>query len=168
MAGQGGSVSTNVMWGPIQSAVAQRLSTAETWGLIQSDLTARGLAIPTGAFLAVNQLRSIAVGIREASARLNATGFLGTLDAGMIASSPFGRTLQEQALAPAWQVRFLNQLRLPDGSLETVWHTTDIYGHLPATTAELLNQVQADADYIAGSYAGSSSEGVSNLQLIAF
>ena len=154
-------------FGAIQGAVTNRLSTADVWSALRSASEAQGLPIPSGAFLAVNQLRSIAVGMRTASEALAAAGAEAGITSAMIGQAPYGRTLQEQTLAPAWEVRFQNTL-LQDGEQSSVWSTTYYYGSLPATTGELLSGVSADAAMMASNYGAEASLGISNVHVNAF
>ena len=154
-------------FGAIQGAVSGRLSTADVWSAIRSASEAQGIPVPSGAFLAVNQLRSIAVGMRTASEVLAAAGSEAGITSAMIGQAPYGRSLQEQVLAPAWEVRFLNSL-LIDGIESGIWSTTYYYGSLPATVGELLNGVSADALMMPSLYGSEASLGISHVHVNAF
>ncbi len=147
-------------FGSIQGAVGERASTAEVWQAIRSQSEATGRPIPEGAFLAVNQLRSIAVGIRRAAENLQEAGGLGTLTSDMISQAPYQRSEAAQMAAPAWEVKFLNTLNIM--GLETAtWSTTYFHG-------QLINAVQADAALMASHYGPATSVGVSHLSISAF
>ncbi|HVD03202.1 MAG TPA: hypothetical protein VNF75_03580 [Candidatus Dormibacteraeota bacterium] len=154
-------------WGAIQGAVGSRASTAEVWTALRGASDAMGIPIPAGAFLAVNQLRSMAVQVRTAGEALGSAAAEAGLTSAMIGQAPYGRTLQEQALAPAWEVRFQNTLRI-DGAESTIWSTTYYYGSLPATAGELISGVTADAAMMAGNYGAEASLGISNVHVNAF
>lgn len=154
-------------FGSIQGAVSSRASTADVWQAIRSQSTATGRPIPEGAFLAVNQLRSIAVGIRRAAENLQGAGGIGTLTSDMISMAPYQRPEAAQVAGPAWEAKFLNTLVI-DGLEESTWSTTYFYGSLPATVDELVNAIQADASLMASHYGNAVSLGVSSLSISSF
>jgi len=154
-------------FGSIQGAVSARSSTADVWDAIRSQSVATGRPIPAGAFLAVNELRSIAVGMRTASETLAAAGGIGSLSSAMIATAPYQRSAASQMAGPAWEVRFLNTLMV-DGLETGTWSTTYFYGSLPARIEDLQNAVAADAALMASHYGPATSVGVSNLSISSF
>lgn len=154
-------------WGSIQSAVTQHGSTQELWQAIRTQSELTGRAIPAGAFLAANQLRSLAVGIRTASEALADLTPSEAITGQVIGQAPYGRSLETQALAPAWEVRFLNHLMV-EGEEEAVWNTTYFYGNLPATVEELNREVLGEAQTLASHYESLGTMGISNLQVNAF
>lgn len=154
-------------FGAIQGAVSSRASTAEVWDALRTQSAATGRPIPAGAFLAVNELRSIAVGLRSASEELNSAGGVGSLQSNMIGAAPYARSEAAQLAQPAWEVKFLHTM-LVDGLETATWATTYFYGSLPATLEELQNAVAADATLMSTHYGAEASLGVSNLSIAAF
>src|SRR6185312_9852393 len=85
-------------WGIIQSAAAQRLTTAALWQQISAFEQAQGITRPGGLFQAVSQMRSLAVSQRRAGESFSAAAESDALTSAMIAQDINARPLGDQAL----------------------------------------------------------------------
>jgi len=127
-------------WGIIQSAAAQRLTTAALWQQISAFEQAQGITRPGGLFQAVSQMRSLAVSQRRAGESFSAAAESDALTSAMIAQDINARPLGDQALSPLYVVRFEASV-LTDEGQSTQWLSIMFQGTLPATKGELLDAV---------------------------
>lgn len=138
-------------WGPIQSAVSQRVSTADLWAAVRAEAAARGQTLTGVSAVDMNVLRSIASEQRNVASSLAAARPDQGITANMIARDVSSRPLSAQNAAPAWLVRFEHQV-LIGGQEVTQWRTSTFEGFLPGTKAGLTNIITADAVALADDY----------------
>lgn len=138
-------------WGIITSAVTERLTTASLWDQIRGFEAEQGITRPAGLFKAVTAMRSLAASQRRAREALTGAADSVAITADHIAQDINSRPLLEQALAPAYHVRFKATM-LVDGQQVDQWLTTVITGILPATKGDLMGQVASDALAMSTSY----------------
>jgi hypothetical protein len=127
-------------WGVIQSAAAQKLTTAALWQQISDFEAAQGITRPTGLFLAVSAMRALAVTQRIASNLFGKVGDDQALTSAMIAQDINARPLGDQALAPLHVVRFEATVLTNEGE-STQWLSVMYQGGLPATKGQLIGEI---------------------------
>ena len=140
-------------WGPIQSAVSQRVSTADLWTAVREAAAAEGVTISGVSATDMSGLRGLAASQRNASANFSQAHPGDTITGSMIAQDISSRGLADQALAPSWIVRFEQDLNF-EGQLRTVWRSSVFEGSLPPTVDELRNQLDLDAEQLLASSSG--------------
>lgn len=124
-------------WGRIQAGVSERATTAEIWDAIRSLARQEGLTLPPDMFLCVNELRSRAAQLRDASLRLGRASDSTALTSDYLSALPYGRPPVEQSLARRFHVRVEYNARR-GAELERSYITLDYSGvALPATVGEL-------------------------------
>lgn len=131
-------------WGVIQSAAAQRLTTAALWQQIAAFEQAQGIERPAGLFTAVSQMRSLAVGQRIAATALQQAAGEVALTAAMISRDINARPLDQQALAPLYVIRYEATVLTGEGQ-STQWLSIMQHGSLPATKGDLIDMVTGTA-----------------------
>lgn len=139
-------------WGVASGAVNQRASTADVWAAINSAAAAQGQDSAGITLQGFNQLRSAAVQVRNSAAALTAGQDANGIDASMIGKAPWGRPIGDQNAAPQYQLRFLHTTTDMAGNEESAYRTIVFTGQLSATKAELLAQVERDAEALADKY----------------
>lgn len=152
-------------WGNIVQSVSARAPTALLWQDVRAAAAAEGQDLSGVRLTDMNGLRSIAASQRVAGQTLAAARVDAVIDAGMIGRDLDSRSLQEQQLAPRWRVRFEQDV-IVSGSLKTVWRTSYIDGILPSTKADVLSQVEQDAQALADDY-DEVHAGVGTVQITA-
>lgn len=151
-------------YGAVEAAVQQRQSTAELWDSLRAAAESFGLESPGLSLQDVNQLRSMAAGVRNSGEAFgHAQGSYG-IDASMIASAPWSRPLAQQAGLKMFQVRFQHQTTGPNGP-ETNWRSVFLNGPLPPTKDDLLASIEVDAQQFAMRY-GHEHVGIGSLTLL--
>lgn len=145
-------------WGIIQSAAAQRMTTAALWQQISAFEQAQGITRPAGLFQAVSQMRSLAVSQRVAGQAFATAAESEALTSAMISQDINSRPLGDQALSPLYVVRFEANLLTNEGS-STQWLSVMFQGTLPATKGDLLGAV-TDAGIDLGTGYGSVFTGL--------
>ena len=153
------------LWGSIEGAVSDRVSTADLWAITRAAAEAEGVTLSGISAVDMSRLRGMAASARNAQEVFNAANPESTVVSGMIATAPWARNLEQQALAPRWQIRF-EQTVTELGQTTTVWRTVFADSVLPATVAELIAQVAGEAEAIAADY-NQESGGVGNLSILA-
>lgn len=131
-------------WGIINSAAAEKLTTTALWDQIRGFEEEQGISRPQGLFTAVSSLRSLAVSQRIARDALTGAADNVALTADHIAQDISSRPLGEQALAPAYQIRFKATVLTAEGSLDR-WLTVVNNGILPQTKGDLVSLVASSA-----------------------
>lgn len=127
-------------YGVISGAVAQKASVQDIWTLINAYEEQEGIARPAQLFQAVNTMRSLAASSRNAGDLLSAAADSQIISAEMVALNINSRPLNEQALAPAYTIRYQATVLTGEGE-DTVWRALMLYGSLPATKGELVDMV---------------------------
>lgn len=140
-------------WGAARGAVAQRVGTADFYAALNNAATAFGLPGHGLSFQTVNQLRSAAATVRNASERFDRAPAGNAIDASMIGVPPYARSLDAQAAMPVYHVGInLTTADMQTGEQSTDYRIVQFTGQLPATKADLLAQVQLDAEQLASVY----------------
>lgn len=128
------------------------------WADLREEYTARGLALPPGAFQHVNQLLSLAGQQRRAQGELSAGlrrqeegPFNVTVTAQMTAPHLDTRALNEMPLGPQHRVVYLTQ-DLVEGEPVLSYKTHDFGYDLPQSIADLSAQVEDAAQITAADY----------------
>lgn len=152
-------------WGNIQSAVSQRASTQDLWSAVRDAAATEGVQLKGVSAIDMNLLRSIAAEQQRSMQTLASAPLSQAIDPSMIARDVSARDQAAQNLAPAWLVRFEHQV-LVEGETVTQWRTSTFEGFLPATKADLLDQVGNDAIAMADDY-GTTHVGVGAVQISA-
>jgi hypothetical protein len=149
----------------IQGSVSSNASTADVWAAIRDRAGELGLGTPGVTIQGVNELRSYAAQIRNASQRLNKAPDNYALEANMIAQAPWSRSITDQEAEPMWQVRF-QHTTLHDGVETTEWRTSVFRNALPPTVGALARDVESDAYEMAADY-GFEHTGIDNIAVLA-
>jgi len=139
------------LFGAIQGASYQHQTTAGVWQAMRSAAEQMGTDLSGVTLSDVNTLRSVAVGLRNASEEFDRAAADQALTPTMWAQNLNTRPLEERNAEQVWQVRFQHQVSI-EGELQTVWRTLEYQGRLPATKAELLEDVGASAQWLADDY----------------
>jgi len=139
-------------WGVVNSAVTARADTATLWQAITAEANRLGEPIPAQAFLGVNELRSLAVGIRQATATFNGSDSATALTAQMLGESPSARALEDQGLFPRLQISFQAEVTDLAGLATTQDYTTMMDIQPGMTVGEVRDALASDAEGMAGRY----------------
>lgn len=126
-------------WGTIQASVTARDTTAELWDKIQARSAELGLATPPTMFLAVNEIRSQAAQLRNASDRLTAAPASAPIVGAYVAPLPYGNIGGAGAGPRTFDVR-VNYTAVRTGQPESDYVTLRYSGGLPATVGELRDE----------------------------
>lgn len=151
MAGSSGPTSFGAYWGIINSAAAERLTTAQLWDQIRGFEAEQGINRPAGLFSAVSSMRSLATSQRVAREALSSLSADAAILAEHIAPEINARPPAEQALAPAYTIRFQATV-LGSNGMEDRWLTIVNTGMLPGTKGELDALVGSSALGMSTSY----------------
>lgn len=140
-------------WGPIQTAVAQRVSTADLWSIVRERAQAEGAALKGVSAIDMGVLRGIAAAQRNAMEAVQRGGADAVITADMIGRDISSRAQQDQNLAPKWLVRFEQDLNV-GGQLVTVWRSSFFDQVLPGRTSELRQALEQDAEQMLANSSG--------------
>lgn len=151
----------------IAGAAHQHKTTTGLWADIRAQQRRTGRALPAGAFTAVNELRSIATAVQVASERFAKLSPSEAITSAAIGRPAYALKSLERTIGTRYMITFEHTMER-NGELVTTTHTTFIYGVLPATKAEVLDQVKADAALMAPDYNGATSISISNLSVMAY
>lgn len=149
-------------WGTIQAGVSERLSTAELWERIQARSQELGLATPPTMFQAVNEIRSQAAQLRNASERLSGADPSEAITSALLAPLPYGN-LGGAAGPRTFDVR-VNYTAVRTGVEEQDYITLRYTGGLPATVGELRDEAELVAQSLVEGY-GASLTAVGAIQI---
>ena len=144
MAPSGQPAGFGAYWGIINSAAAERLTTAQLWDQIRGFEEEQGISRPAGLFKQVSAMRSLAVSQRIARDALSSLAADGGILAVDIALVIYARPPAVQALAPSYAVRFKASVLTGEGTIDRWLTITDI-SVLPATKGELTSLVASSA-----------------------
>lgn len=130
------------LFGSIQTAVSQRMSTADVWRHLRDAAASAGRDLTGVNAVDVGQLRSIGAGLRDATAAF-ALGAMGSpIPSSAIAQNIYSRSMMAQSLAPAYHIRFTMGL-VVNGVADTRQYTYVLPGMLPQTKGELVDSLSA-------------------------
>lgn len=152
-------------WGATQGAVANRGSTADVWAAINAAAAANGMASPDLSLGDFNRLRSMAAGVRNSSEAFGRGQIGSAITSDMIGTPPWARPLGEQNALQMTQVTFLHTTTDGAGNLFNDYRSVMFTGPLPATKAELLDQLNEDSQALADKY-DSAHVAIDNIALL--
>lgn len=138
-------------WGIIQSAVNERVTTADLWRVVQDAASEEGADLSGVRISDMSRIRSLAVSIRNSSEAFMNADENAAIDANMVSQNINSRSLLDQNTVPIYQVRF-EQLVLEGEEANSVWRTVTYTGDLPTTKAALLDELDIGAEDLANSY----------------
>lgn len=146
-----GPLSVQSVWERVQGATTQRATTAQVWDAIRAAAAEEGRPIPPDAFQTVNRLRSMSVGLRNATEAFRSAEGNQVIVDRMIGTTPYARDLNAQNAMPRWQVSF-QQLTQTETGVSLVWRSDIFTGALPTTKADLINELNATGLLLAEQY----------------
>jgi hypothetical protein len=138
-------------WGAIAGSVRQGATTAEVWEAIRGFGEANSLAYPPGMFQAVNEMRSLAAGLRVSSERLARAKPETAITGREVAPLPYARDSVSQALARQFHVR-VEYTATRQGETERSYITLPYTGGLPGTVGQLYADAEIAAESLVGGY----------------
>jgi hypothetical protein len=161
-------------WGAILASAEQHLNIADMWGTIRDLQQQYGLERPGVTGPDVMVLRGYANRLVNGENALAAANPSDTITPGMMGIGPYtSNDLAGLAAQPTYQVRFLNQVQLPDGTVTGAWQTA-VFGasDMPQTVGGLQSAIETGAAELAAQGSESSattpkgiSLGVSGVQI---
>ena len=135
----------------IQEGAASRDTTAQLWTRVQTAANAQGFNIAGAGAISLGEIRSWAVGNRNATAALNAAPANASLEARMLGAELYTRSLQERAAVPLSYARFQHTV-IENGVEMDIWRTSVFRGLLPPTKDQLRGILEGDAVLLADEY----------------
>lgn len=159
-------------WGIIQSAVSQRVQTADLWTIVRDAATREGVELKGVSAADMSRMRAVPAGQRNAGDTFMRARPTDAITADMIAQDISSRSPQDQLLAPRWIARFEHDITV-DGELQTHWRASVFEGSLPATAGDLRNQLEQDAEQMMLSSSGGIAAeetthlGIGRIQIVA-
>lgn len=161
-------------WGSILASAEQHLNVQDMWASIRDLQAQYGLPAPGVTAPDVMVLRGYANRLVNGAQALAAANPSDAITADMMGVGPYtSNDLAGLAAQPTYQVRFLNQVQLPDGTVSEVWQTS-VFGasDFPATAGGLAASIGLAASELAAQGSESSSTtprgtslGTSNVQI---
>lgn len=140
------------LWGEIQAAVRDRVSTADLWTRANEAAQSRGFTGVTGSALEMGALRSIAAKLRNSAETFARAAPGQALDPTMFAPNLNAQSTTNREITPTYRVRYLQQVRTAEGDIVGAFRTTSFPVQLPSTKEALLAELQADASLLAEKY----------------
>lgn len=153
-------------YGAARGAVAGRVSTADFYAALNNAAAAFGQEGHGLSFQEVNQLRSAAVGVRNAAERFQRVPEANAIDARMISVPPYARSLDDRNAQPIYNVGINLHTTDDEGNVTSSYRTVRFTGLMNYTKADLLTLVQQDAEALAETY-GTEYAGHDVLELLA-
>ena len=150
-------------WGTIQASVTAHDSTAELWSKIQARSAELGVKPPPGLFLEVNQIRSQAAQLRNASDRLSAAPDTHVIQGDYLAFLPYGKGPGAGAGPRQFDVR-VNYSAVRAGNAEESYITLRYTGGLPATVGDLRADAAMVTESLVEGY-GAALTGIGDIQI---
>jgi len=138
-------------WGAIQGSVSARATTAEVWSAIRAFGEANQLAYPPGMFQAVNQMRSLSTGLRQAAESLGTALNADAITGGMVGQLPYARPPTSQDVLRQFHVR-VNYEAVQNGEAMQSYITLPYTGSLPETVGQLRDDAQIVAESLIEGY----------------
>jgi hypothetical protein len=131
-------------WGTIQAQSSQRASTAEVFAAVKQIAEDLGMDTPPGMFRAVNEMRSLAVQMRNAGQAFNRASPEARLTASLAPPDINARALADRNIFPEYLARFEMTHRTAEGELVTItrsmrdtWQPGLTVGDVTSTVAEV-------------------------------
>lgn len=140
-------------FGVVQAATSAHGTTHDVWESIKREAERRGEALPADMFSAVNTLRGMATGLRNASHSLARADATDTILGSHVGILPYGHDPSATGGPRTFHVRVTYTSVTPDGpGQQTV---TLVYpGNLPATVGELRGEAEMLAAAASMGYEG--------------
>lgn len=126
-------------WGPIQGAVSGHATTEQVWEAIHAHTQANGLVEPPNLWGVVNEVRSQAANLRNASDRLTGASPSDAITGAYLAPLPYGAIGGAGAGPRTFDVR-VGYTAIRTGVPEEDYVTLRYTGGLPATVGELRDE----------------------------
>lgn len=141
----------SAFWGSVLLSARVHATTAEVWTAIRDYARTYGVDVPPDMFAQVNRMRTLAVGLRNSGEALASARPSDAITSNMIGQQLYARSLSEQALAPAFHVRFTLDAMGPDGPVSG-WYNLEYDGSLPPTVGDLYADLDTYAATLGESY----------------
>ena len=132
------------LWAVIRGSAGERSDTAAVWGRIRDRLSETGTTLPDNAFQLVNQYRSMATGLRNATEAFGRASGDQLISGQMLGQSPFSRPLDQQALVSEYHVQYQVSGTV-NGQPATQWLTDTVDSLTGLTKDQLLAQLYDSA-----------------------
>lgn len=145
-------VSALQYWGVARGAVSARASTAEFYGALNDAAESFGNGGHGLSFQEVNQLRSAAVGVRNASESFLKTAADTVISARQIAVPPYARSQDDRNSSPMYSVGIMLHTMDDEGETTSAYRQIRFTGQMDFTKGDLLALVQQDAEALADAY----------------
>lgn len=139
-------------WGAAYGAVQQRASTADVWAAINNQAGSVGSESAGVNLQTFNQLRSQAVGVRNAVESFDANTGEHAITGDQVGNVPWQRDQGTRNAAPKFQVTFLHETSDLEGNVTEQYRSVYFTGPLLMTKQELLDQIERDAEALADNY----------------
>lgn len=150
-------------WGAIQQAVGERASTADIWGALRSVLSPNGEPLPQGSFQAVNTMRSLAAGIRNAAETLASAPGDYAITGDMVSQNINSRDALQQSLSPSYEIRY--QATITSELGESVqWFTAHVSSLAGMTKGDIVSALAFNNTALSEDY-GADVSGVDNISI---
>ena len=146
-------------WGAILASAEQHLNIADMWNTIRDLQQQYGLERPGVTAPDVMVLRGYANRLVNGENALAAANPADTITDKMMGVGPYTQNdLAGLALQPTYQVRFLNQVQLPDGTVTEAWQTAVFAASdMPQTVGDLQAAIETSATELAAQGSESST-----------
>lgn len=138
-------------WGVIQREVQNKASVSKIWASVKAEAAKEGGDLSGVRIFDMNQLRSLAVGMRNASINFMKAGANDTIDSTMISQDINSRGLRAQNELPVYSIRIAQNV-VDNGAENTVWRTFQYTGSIPSTKSALMAELEANAFVLANHY----------------
>ena len=152
------------LWGEIQRAVGEGRSTAELWNIANEAAQARGFSGVSGGIASMNELRGTAARIRDSAARFARLDPSNQLGADVIAPDINAQSIAGRSITPVYRVRFTQTVETLTGQLATTTRTISFPFQLPSTKADLLAELEINAQSMAETY-GEQHVGLTDIEI---
>jgi hypothetical protein len=146
-------------WGNILAAAQSGATTQQLWDSIRASQQEYGLDTPGASASDIAVLRGYANRLMNSSVAYNSAAEDQAITADMMSMAPYtDRSAESVNTNPVYQVRFLNNIQLPDGSTVQSWQTSVFAAEdMPFTVGDLNSALQFNAQQLAQSGSESSS-----------
>lgn len=152
-------------WGTIQSQAAQRATTAEVFQAVQQLAEDLGMDTPPGMFAAINELRSLAVQMRNAGEAFGRASPESRLTAALAPPDINARSQADRNIFPEYVARFDMTHRTAEGELVTITRSMRDTWQPGLTIGQVTSTVNEVALGLANSY-GIDLQSTSNIQVV--
>ncbi len=151
-------------YGSILSGASAGLSTHDLWSAVQNAaVDMSGSPLAGVSIMDMNVLRGLAGSQLAAAAAFQAAGSDVAIDSNMWANEIDQRSYAQRMAAPQWVVRFENTYVDQNGETGVEWRAA-VLSQLPVTKADLLDQLEQEAEQMNDGY-GTTSVGNANFMI---